>query len=77
MVLLGVAIVCEAKLFLDEHGVDYEYIDIDENQKAAEKVEELNNGNRSIPTIVFDDGDVLTEPSNEELADKLNILINQ
>jgi mycoredoxin len=31
----------------------------------------LNNGNRSVPTIIFPDGSVLTEPSTSALAQKL------
>ena len=36
-------------------------------------VEEINNGMRVVPTIVFPDGDVLIEPSNANLAEKLGL----
>ena len=36
-------------------------------------VEELNDGKTIIPTIVFDDGSILVEPSNAELAAKLGL----
>jgi mycoredoxin len=39
--------------------------------EAAEVVEKINNGLQSIPTIMFDDGSVLTEPSDPVLKAKL------
>lgn len=50
-----------------EAGVDYKVIDIEEDSDAAKKVEEINDGNRSVPTIVFSDGSTLTEPTRQEL----------
>ena len=62
-----------SKAFLNEHGIEYEEINIEDNPDAAKKVQEINNGNRSVPTIVFPDGKVLVEPSNEELGKALDI----
>ena len=64
-----------SKRFLDEHGIDYEYVNIEKVPDAEQIVRELNNGNRSVPTIVFPDGSILVEPSNTQLAEKLGILI--
>lgn len=61
-----------AKQFLGEHRIPYTWIDIEENPEAVAYVEKVNRGMRSIPTIVFPDGSILVEPSNSELADKLN-----
>jgi glutaredoxin-like protein len=63
-----------SRKFLDGHGVDYEYIDIGKDSKAAKMVEEINKGNRSVPTIVFPDGRTLVEPSDEELGKALESL---
>ena len=60
-----------AKLYFDTHGIDYDWIDIEQDADASLKVMELNGGYRSVPTIVFQDGSVLVEPSNAELAQKL------
>jgi glutaredoxin-like protein len=60
-----------SKYFLDEKGVEYEYIDINEDEKAAAEVERINQGMQSIPTIVFPDGEILVEPSDEELEKAL------
>lgn len=62
-----------AKAFFDDYAIPYEWINIDGNDEAIARVQELNNGNRSIPTILFPDGAVLVEPSNAELADKTGI----
>ncbi len=60
-----------SKQFLDEKGIEYEYINIEEVPGAAEEVEKINKGYQSIPTIVFPDGQVLVEPSNAELEKAL------
>lgn len=62
-----------SKAFLDSKDIQYEYIDIDRNPEAAEYVEKINNGQRSIPTIIFPDGSKLVEPSNQELGEKLGL----
>ena len=43
-----------AKRFLDSKGVEFEYIDITDNQQAISLVEKINKGRRVIPTIVVD-----------------------
>jgi len=62
-----------AKRFLDERQIAYENVNIEIVPEAIEIVKKLNNGNRSVPTIVFPDGSVLVEPSNVQLAQKLGI----
>tara|TARA_B100000795_G_C22395043_1_gene284867 strand:- start:71 stop:304 length:234 start_codon:yes stop_codon:yes gene_type:complete len=43
-----------AKRFLDSKGVEFEYIDITDNQQAIDIVEKINNGRRVIPTLMVD-----------------------
>ena len=43
-----------AKRFLDSKGVEFEYIDITDNQQAISLVEKINNGRRVIPTLIVD-----------------------
>ena len=64
-----------SKKFLGEHRVEYDWIDIDTDAEGLRFVEELQNGGRTIPTIIFPDGSSLLEPSNEELARKLGLNI--
>ena len=62
-----------AKKFFAEHRIQYENINIDESAESIAFVESINNGMRIIPTIIFPDGEVLVEPSNAELAQKLGL----
>ena len=62
-----------AKKFFGEQRISYTNIDIEENPEYVEVVEKINDGKRSVPTIVFPDGSVLVEPSNAQLADKLGL----
>lgn len=62
-----------AKQFLSEHRVGYTWVDIEEDPQAMAYVREVNRGKRIVPTIIFSDGDVLVEPSNAELAEKLGL----
>ncbi len=62
-----------AKQFLGEHRLQYDWVDIEQDPEAMAYVEEINQGKRIVPTIVFPDGGLLVEPSNAELADKLGL----
>lgn len=59
-----------AKAFFEAHNIPYERVLLEGNQEATEFVLRMNNGYRSVPTIVFPDGSVLVEPSWKELAEK-------
>ena len=63
-----------SKKFLDSNNVKYNYIDVEADASASDKVIEINGGTKSIPVIVFADGTHLTEPSNKELKAKLQAL---
>lgn len=60
-----------AKRLFDALGVPFTEINIDEDRAAAARVMRLNDGMRSVPTILFPDGSVLVEPSNAALGAKL------
>ncbi len=62
-----------AKKILDKNNIPYTWIDIDKDMVGRKFVEETNNGYRSVPTIVFPDGSILVEPSNDELSAKLGL----
>ena len=62
-----------SKQFLGEHQIPYEWIDIEEDKEAEQDVIKKNQGKRIIPTIVFEDGDFLVEPTNAQLAAKLGL----
>ena len=60
-----------SKKFMEGNGVEFNYINVEEDLSAAQKVKEINNGMQSIPVIVFEDGTHLTEPSDMDLKAKL------
>lgn len=62
-----------AKQFLNEQRIPYDWVDIDADPAGLAWVERLQDGGRTIPTIVFADGSHLLEPSNAELAEKLGL----
>ncbi len=60
-----------AQKFFKDHNIVYKWINIDLNPEDEILVKQINKGYRSVPTIVFPDGDILVEPSNKELEKKL------
>jgi len=63
----------QLKQFLGEQSVRYNWVDIDEDEEGRKRVQELSDGKQIIPTIIFEDGSILVEPSNAELATKLGV----
>lgn len=61
------------KKFFGEQRIKYDFIDIDSDAAGLAVVERMNNGKHVIPTLVFEDGSTLVEPSNAELAAKLGL----
>lgn len=62
-----------ARRFMSQYNIAYQWINIDHDKDGEQIVLKVNRGRRSIPTIFFEDGSVLVEPSNAELARKLGM----
>lgn len=62
-----------SKQFLGEHQIPYKWVDIEQDKAGEVYVLQKNAGKRIIPTIEFEDGSILVEPSNAELAAKLEL----
>ena len=62
------------KLQFDGAGVAYDEVNIERDPDAAAFVEGVNGGNRTVPTVRFDDGSALTNPSLAQVAAKLDAL---
>jgi thioredoxin reductase (NADPH) len=62
-----------SKHFLGEHQIPYRWVDIEQDSEGEQLVIEANHGRRIIPTLVFEDGSILVEPSNADLAAKLGL----
>jgi mycoredoxin len=62
-----------SKKLLDDMDVDYEYIDVDAVERAADEARAIS-GRTNIPVVVFPDGTHFTEPSDAELRAKVEAL---
>ena len=62
-----------AKKFLSEQLIPYTWVDLGEHPEAQAIVERFNDGKTIIPTLLFEDGSTLAEPSNAQIAAKLGL----
>lgn len=60
---------------LDRAGVAYDEVDIEAQPDAADLVAALNDGNQTVPTLVFADASSLTNPSVRQVQDRLAALV--
>ena len=59
---------------LDRAQAPFDYVNIAEDAAGKGTVMAINDGNASVPTLVFPDGSTLTEPSTAVLRQKLQSL---
>ncbi|WP_017934886.1 mycoredoxin [Nocardioides sp. Iso805N] len=59
---------------LDREGITYDVVDIEQVPEAAQIVESVNNGNQTVPTLVYADGTSMTNPSLASVKEKLAAL---
>ena len=59
------------KAQLNQEGIEYQAIDIEQDPEAERFVLEVNGGVQWIPTVVFDDGSVLVEPTIVQVKEHL------
>ncbi len=59
---------------LDREGIAYQVVDIEQDPSAAELVMKVNNGNQTVPTLVYADGSAQTNPSVAQVKQKLAAL---
>ncbi|WP_297190842.1 mycoredoxin [uncultured Corynebacterium sp.] len=59
---------------LDRTETPYTTINVEEDEKAAEFVESVNDGNRVVPTVHYSDGTTVTNPAASEVRAKLKEL---
>jgi len=59
---------------LDREGIGYEVVDIEQHPEAAEIVQQVNDGNQTVPTLVYADGSAQTNPSVADVKAKLAAL---
>jgi mycoredoxin len=56
---------------LDRAGIGYTEVNIEEVPEAADFVMQVNNGNQTVPTVVFPDGSASANPSLAEVKARL------
>jgi mycoredoxin len=59
------------KAQLDKAGIGYTEVNVEEVDGTSELVMSLNDGNRTVPTVLFPDGSAATNPSLAEVRAKL------
>ncbi|MEI6649751.1 MAG: mycoredoxin [Actinomycetes bacterium] len=62
---------------LNDIGIAFEEINIEEVPGTAEFVASVNGGNQVVPTLLFPDGTTLTNPSAVAVREKLSELAAQ
>ena len=62
-----------AKAFFEANKIPHIRVGLEGDEEAIEFVMQVNNGYRSVPTIIFPDGSILVEPGWEELKAKTSI----
>jgi len=62
------------KRMMQDDGIVFDEVDIEQVPGTAEIVEKVNNGNQTVPTLVFSDGTAMTNPSLAKVKEKLAAL---
>ena len=62
------------KRMMQDDGINFVEVDIETTPGTAEIVEKVNNGNQTVPTLVFADGTAMTNPSLAKVKEKLATL---
>jgi len=63
------------KRMMQDDGIVFDEVDIEQVPGTAEIVEKVNNGNQTVPTLVFSDGTAMTNPSLAKVKEKLAALL--
>jgi mycoredoxin len=61
------------KAQLQRLGLEFEEVDIEHDPQAAAFVASVNDGNETVPTLLFDDGSTLTNPSIRQVQEHLGV----
>jgi mycoredoxin len=56
---------------LNRAGIEFHEIDIEDHADGAAIVADINEGNLTVPTVVFRDGTALTNPSVAQVGSRL------
>lgn len=59
---------------LKQQGIDFREVNIEEIENGAQVVEAANDGNQTVPTLLYADGTTQTNPGIGEVKKKLESL---
>lgn len=59
------------KTLLDREGIGYTEVNIEQDEASAQFVEQANGGNQTVPTVLFPDGSVATNPTLDDVVARL------
>ena len=59
-----------ASAFFEVNNIAYHRVSLEGNEEATRFVMSVNRGFQSVPTIIFPDGSILSEPTWQELKEK-------
>jgi len=60
---------------LGREDITFDEVDIEQVPEAAQIVEKVNEGNQTVPTLVYADGTAMTNPSIAQVRAKLAELV--
>ena len=60
---------------LGREDITFDEVDIEQVPEAAQVVEKVNEGNQTVPTLVYADGTAMTNPSIAQVRAKLAELV--
>lgn len=60
------------KMQMKREGITFTEVDIEHNSEAADFVASHNGGNRTVPTLRFRDGSVMTNPPIRAVREKVS-----
>ncbi len=59
---------------MQREGIAFDVVDIEQQPEAAQLVERVNNGNQTVPTLVYADGTAQTNPPLKDVKAKVAAL---
>ena len=58
---------------LQRAGIEFTEVDIEHDAESAALVGKTNNGNQTVPTLIFTDGTSMTNPSLAKIKEHLGL----
>ena len=56
---------------LDREGIPFDIVDIEQDPSATQMSQSANNGNQTVPTLVYSDGTAQVNPSLAQVKAKI------